>query len=356
MKIIFDNIVFDLQKTGGISVYWYELFDRVLNNKTITKSFIEENDVSDNIFRNKLNIGAESIIIPDTKQWFSRYRSIDLDVRNSKFTFHSTYYRTLSNNVKKNNNVKEVVTVHDFTYEYFSKGIKRWLHSFQKRRAIRAADVVICISENTKKDLLYYFPELAKKDIRVIYNGCSIDYFVDPEFKYSEQLGLSFLFVGSRAAYKNFNFAVEAVSKNINFKLRIVGSNLNKNEVERLNKFLPERWEFFNSIDNAKLNELYNSSYALLYPSSYEGFGIPLLEAMNAGCPFIAFNSSSIPEVAGDAGVLLEKLTIEDFNNAVLKINKNRDEIILKGLIQSKKFSWQKCYEELMIVYNGLMK
>jgi len=354
MKIIFDNIIFNLQKTGGISVYWFELFNRVLNNKSITNSFIVENDDSNNIFRNKLNIGSENIIIPNLKRLFSRYRSIDLDMRNSKFIFHSTYYRILSKNVKKNNKVKEVVTVHDFTYEHFSNGIKKWLHSFQKRKAIQAADVIICISENTKKDLLYFFPESTKKDIRIIYNGCSLDYYVNPKFRYDAQLGTSFLFVGSRAEYKNFNFAVKAVSTNINFKLRIVGSNLKKKKKKILNKFIPERWEFFNSIDNLKLNELYNSSFTLLYPSSYEGFGIPLLEAMNAGCPFIALNSSSIPEVAGDAGVLLEKLTLDDFNNAVLKIKNHREEIILKGIKQAKKFSWQKCYEELMIVYNEL--
>ena len=355
MKLIFDNVIFNLQKTGGISVYWFELFDRVLNNKTANSSFIVENDISNNIFRNKLNIGSESILIPNKKRWLSRYRHVDLDIKNSKFIFHSTYYRTLSKKVKKNNNVKEVVTVHDFTYEHFSRGIKKNLHSFQKRKAIQAADVIICISENTKKDLLYYFPESSKKDIRVIYNGCSSDYYVDAKFKYDEQLGTSFLFVGSRTTYKNFNFAIKAVSTNVNFKLIIVGSNLTNNEIKKLNKLLPNRWEFFNSIDNSKLNELYNSSYALLYPSSYEGFGIPLLEAMNAGCPFIALKSSSIPEVAGDAGILLEKLTIDDFNKAVLKINRNRQEIILKGLIQSKKFSWQKCYDELMIVYNQLI-
>lgn len=355
MKIIFDNIIFNLQKTGGISVYWYELVENILDNKMVTSFFVEENDVSKNIFRSKLNVEAKSLIVLNVKYWFKRYRPVDLDIRNSKFIFHSSYYRTLSKKVKNNNNVKEIVTVHDFTYEYFSKGIKRWVHSFQKRKAIREADVVICISENTKKDLLYYFPELIKKDIRVIYNGCSEDYFVIPKLNYDEELKTSFLFVGSRATYKNFNFAVEAVFNNINFKLTIVGSNLIKSEIERLNKFLPGRWEFFNSIDNKKLNELYNSSYALIYPSEYEGFGIPLLEAMNAGCPFIALNKSSIPEVAGNAGVLLDRLTIEDFNNAVLKINKNREEIIKKGFTQAKKFSWQKCYEELLIVYNELI-
>ncbi|RYX96534.1 glycosyltransferase [bacterium] len=138
------------------------------------------------------------------------------------------------------------------------------------------------------------------------------------------------------------------------FDLKIIGSPLKKSEIDFLNQIIPERWSVESNIDNAKLNSFYNNAFALLYPSSYEGFGIPILEAMKAGTPFIALNNSSIPEVAGNAGILLDSLNIEDFMNALHKISLNRLNLIEKGFIQSQKFSWDKCFQQTLKVYNDL--
>jgi mannosyltransferase len=333
MNIILDNIVFSLQKSGGISVYWYEIIDKVLKQKKNNYLFIEEDNKSENIFRKCLNINPNSFISGKvySKKFFSRYREIDLKVQNRKFIFHSSYYRVVSEKVKKNNHVKQIVTVHDFTYEHFSSGLKKWIHSSQKRKAIDAADIVLCVSENTKKDLLYFFPEFSTKKIKVVYNGVSPDYYKISEFKIQDDESPFFLFVGSRATYKNFDFCVKAVAQmDIRYKLKIVGSKLNKEELRLLNNLLKDRWELMMNVENKKLNQLYNSAYTLIYPSSYEGFGIPLLEAMKAGCPFIALNASSISEVCQDAGVLIDNLEISAFNQAVMKIEKNRKEIIKK--------------------------
>ncbi|WP_232727240.1 glycosyltransferase [Flavobacterium sp. 1] len=162
--------------------------------------------------------------------------------------------------------------------------------------------------------------------------------------------------MGSREKYKNFDFAVKAIAQTNKFKLNIVGSVLRVEEVAMLNQLIPGRWELFNNIENLTLNELYNNAYALIYPSSCEGFGIPLLEAMKAGCPFIAFNSSSIPEVAGDAGVLIDRLEVLLFNESISIIEKNREEIVKKGFNQANKFSWEKCYQETLQVYKDLYK
>lgn len=359
MQILFDNIIFSLQKTGGISVYWYEIIHKALKQENVNSLFIEEDNTSGNIFRKYLNFMPLKLLNSNeyTKKFFSRYREIDVKVKNSSFIFHSSYYRTLSKKVKKENNVKEVVTVHDFTYEHFSKGLKKWIHSAQKKKAINAADIVLCISENTKKDLLYFFPEFSKKEIKVVYNGVSSDYYNISEFDNIKSESQYFLFVGSRATYKNFDFCVNAVAQmDKRYKLKIVGSNLNKKELYMLNKLLLGRWELFTNVENKKLNQLYNDSYALIYPSSYEGFGIPLLEAMKAGCPFIALNASSIYEVSQGAGVLIDKLEITSFNEAILKIDTHRSEIIKRGFERGNEFSWEKCYIETMNVYKDLYK
>lgn len=345
MKIILDNIVFSLQKAGGISTYWFELSSRFLrdydnvffvdreNKNIVSKNFI----VSKERF---LNTGISNLLL-------DRFMNVKLNKINDLFIFHSSY-----NRVSTNKYAKQVLTVHDFVHERFYTGIRRFLHSYQKGKAINNADVIIVISENTKKDLMFFFPNINPYKINVIYNGVSGDFFPVKGKKISND----FLYIGSREKYKNFDFAVKAISQTNKFKLNIVGSVLSDEEVKMLNKLIPKRWELFTNIENATLNELYNNAYALIYPSSYEGFGIPLLEAMKAGCPFIAYNSSSIPEVAGNAGVLIDRLEVLLFNEAVSIIEENREEIVKKGFNQGNKFSWEKCYQETLKVYKDLYK
>ena len=242
MKIIIDNIIFSLQKSGGISVYWYEILSRIINQTEINHIFVEEDVKETNIFRNKLKIDANNRIHSNFKIncILNRYRNLDLNRRNEKFIFHSSYYRTLCKSVKKKNYVKEVVTIHDFTYERFIGGVKKWIHAWQKKKAIQSADVVICISENTKNDLLYFYPQFSNKDIRVIYNGVSEQYSIIPELKKENHSTPFFLFVGSRTTYKNFDFVVKAVSLVDGYFLKIVGGSLSKNELKLLSvKYAP---------------------------------------------------------------------------------------------------------------------
>lgn len=357
MKILIDNIIFSLQKSGGISVYWFEIINSILKKNPGSSFFVEDDKKNENIFREQLLIENNQILISEHKllSYFSRYSDINLNIKHENFIFHSSYYRTLSKSVKKNNQVREVVTVHDYTYERFSSGPKKWVHSWQKKKAITAADVVICISENTKKDLLHFSPQFSSKDIRVIYNGVSSDYYKIHEAS-SDSINPFFLFVGSRTSYKNFDFAVKAVASIDDYHLKIVGAQLSQKEMQLLDNYLKGRWTYLGIISNIELNICYNAAFALLYPSSYEGFGIPLVEAMKAGCPFIALRCSSITEVAGNAGFLMDTLSIARFKEGVAFIQTERDEIIEKGMKRSLLYSWDKCYTEVISVYKELYK
>ena len=346
IKVHIDNIIYYLQDSGGISCYWSELGSRLLADKNIRLTVNYSPHYSKNIFGTSLFQG-------DTKPIFgvaSRY--LDYSVPANVVT-HSSYYRCPR---KRSRNVVHVTTVHDFIYEKYNSGIRRALHSMQKNRAIRNSNGVIAITENTKADILYYLPELDPSRIRVIYNGVSTDYQPLKEGKY-KKYSKHVLFVGNRAGYKNFVSAVEAVSMNANMKLLILGPQLNAKEIKILNSFLPERYEFISHIPNSELNKLYNSVFALVYPSYYEGFGIPVVEAMKAGCPFIAYNGSSIPEVAGNAGCLLERIDGESICSSLdkLKDGSYRNEKIEQGIVQSRKFSWEKCYQETIEFYESLM-
>lgn len=354
MKIFYDDIIFNLQKAGGISVYWHELINRILTDKYDV--FFIEHENENNIFRKDLEIPTfKKVKEKNIPINILRYLPLTLKVSPNSI-FHSSYYR-----VSNQKNVLNIVTVHDFTYEYYIKGLAKKIHVIQKKNAIEKADGIICISENTKKDLLKFYPNVNEDKIEVIYNGVSDDFYKiedsKDEFyeKYHNQKYI--MFVGDRSDYKNFGIALNVVGKLKDFKLIIVGGkNLSENELEEIEGTLDGRYEHLKGISNDKLNILYNNAFCLLYPSSYEGFGIPVIEAMKAGCPVIAMNRSSIPEVAGDAGILVDSEDYNEFINEIKKLeNKSyRTDIELKGYNQAERFSWKKTYNDTIKFYNKI--
>ncbi|WP_219223183.1 glycosyltransferase family 4 protein [Pedobacter antarcticus] len=347
MKLLYDNFVYDLQRIGGISSYWYELTKRFLADPETDIRFYESLRPNHNILRKMLEIDPENIMTSHSKQLllerFKRLKTPDFD---NQTIFHSSYFRV----PERGSNVRKVCTIHDFTHDLYFKGPRVFLHNVIKKRAITESDAIITVSENTKKDLLYFYPGIDEKKVHVIHNGVS-DEFKDLKVKVKNEL----IYVGSRDNYKNFDFVVKLVSKLKNYHLNIVGSALSKDELELVKTNLKKRYTVFTNVSIEKLNQLYNRSMCLLYLSSYEGFGIPLLEAMRAGCPFVALDASSIPEVAGDAGILLPDLDIGLAVEAVKTISAKRNLYTKKGETQSLKFSWDRCYAETRDLYKNLL-
>ncbi|MGL5570612.1 glycosyltransferase family 4 protein [Cetobacterium sp.] len=363
MKIYFDNIIFFLQKSGGGSVYWYELLERFSEIPNDVE-YIEQEIFSDdkNIFRKRLKLKK---ILLEKKYNFNitRYLPLTLKIKEKNpFIFHSSYYR-----VCKSKNAINVVTVHDFTYEYYIRGIKKWVHYFQKKYAIKHSQGIICISENTKKDLLKFHPWTKDKNIKVIYNGVGSQFYkineeIFPKLKNNILKNVIkekyILFVGHRTNYKNFNIVVDTLKIIPNeYKLVVVGEDLNTKEQEML-KSSVGRYYHLKGLSIEELNVLYNKAFCFLYPSSYEGFGIPILESMKTGCPVITTTQSSIPEVAGDAALYINNIKKEEIRDKILLLEnlKVRKEIIEKGYKQARKFSWDKTYKEINTFYNTLLK
>lgn len=351
MKIYFDNIIFSLQKAGGISAVWKELISHLQKEVDLTLNFWEFEGCVDNIFRKKLALPSDDIISrPCSLLGIKRYLNPSVDAK-EPFVFHSSYFRTCNNKYAKN-----ISTVHDFTYEYFMKGLQQRVHTWQKNRALLNSDIVVCISENTKRDVLKFVPGIDESRIRVIYNGVSEDYKQVVTHRW-DSIGEYVIFVGSRQPYKQFQFTVEAI-KDTPYKLAIVGGKLSEAEVAFLDSTIgKDKYVYTGFLSNEELNELYNQAVCLAYPSAYEGFGIPVLEAQRAGCPVIAYNASSIPEVIGETPLLLNSLTVLEFQDKLnlLKQDSVRNEVVASGLENSQRFSWKKMGEEYVELYKELL-
>ena len=350
MRIVYDNIIFASQRSGGISVVWGELLQRALKDPSLDLSFVEFAP-ADNLVRAELEIPPERIrTVPACLRKAFKY----LPVRSSgrtPFIFHSSFFRTCPNPRAIN-----VTTVHDFTNEMYQTGSgarkERWI----KHKAIRHSDYIICISENTRRDFFRFFPEFPQERVCVIYNG------VSEVFRPLEDAGpLPFekgsylLFVGERRGYKRFDVVSDLVLGS-SLPLVFTGAPLSPEEEER---FAPakERCFYAGRVPAEELNRLYNGALALVYPSEYEGFGLPVIEAQRAGCPVIACNASSIPEIIGDTPLLMEKPSADCILQKIGLLHDApvRAAVIRGGLDNARRFSWDKTYGQTRALYERVL-
>lgn len=346
-NILFDNIIYSLQKSGGISSMWSILLESMLNDDRFDLRCIEHsNSAINNIYRNSISLSSNEIIQEHSLLPLSivRYRKVS-SPNNNFSVFHSSYYR-----IPSTPSLKTLITVHDFTYEKYVTGIRKKIHCQQKYNAINHADIVVCVSQNTYNDLIHYLPHINKQKIHIIHNGISSDFHNISNISRGDNL----LYVGSRSKYKNFELLIETISET-SHHIDICGAPLTHTEEKYLNKKLGnDRYTIYSNINNTQLNKLYNTAKCLIYPSSYEGFGLPIIEAQSAGCPVIALNSSSIPEVIGETPLLIEHATKNDLLKAISNLENPTiiEEVIEAGKINALRFSKNRMtnsYKELYL-------
>lgn len=354
MKIIYDNIIYTLQRYGGISVVWSNLLQRIMRRTDCDITALEyEGAERFNLSRQTFHIPAARLYLRGGR-WagIARYMnptssSVGRLAGDKPFIFHSSYYRTCSHKKAVN-----VTTVHDFTYEYFARNpLARLVHCSQKHRAIRHSDHIVCISENTRADLLKLLPDISPEKVSVIYNGVDHRFHREDGAKCQQYA----LFVGNRDGYKNFIPMLKPLSE-CAVSLKIAGKSLTRRETRAL-EACGISYEYCGMVNDTELNSLYNHALCLIYPSSYEGFGLPVIEAQMAGCPVIAYNASSIPEVIGDRRLLLDTLDTESLRARLTMLSDPtiRESIINAGLQNARRFTWEKMEEAYYKLYRQLL-
>lgn len=345
MHVGIDGIIYSLQAGGGISVYFLELIRHLLGQPGVT--------VKVDLFEPLKGRGIDDIVGRSARtlsrcRALERYRphrigSVMLDV------FHSSYYRLPSIR-----STPTVVTVHDFTYERFASGPRRWVHMAQKRAAIRAAQAVICVSQATKSDLERWIGVRPDQQVHVIPNGVG-DVF-RPLSLVSTPPRPYVLFVGARSGYKNFRLALQALALLPALELHCVGGGtLRAEELAVVPHAVRTRVRHLGHIDDESLNHCYNSAVCLLYPSSHEGFGIPVLEAMRAGCPVVCIACNAVLEIGGDALVVAasDALALAEAIGSVFD-HQRRAAVVAAGLAVARCYSWQMTHERTLQVYRNL--
>ncbi|WP_459201916.1 glycosyltransferase family 4 protein [Methanococcus sp. CF] len=264
---------------------------------------------------------------------------------------------------------KYIMTTHDIIQTIFFEETKKSIYLSQKimlLRSLKSADKIIAVSENTKNDLINHF-KIPPNKIKVIYNAADKTFAKLNEIEISDikkkyAINYSFiLYVGGLAAHKNIIRLIEAYNilkkLGVTHKLVLAGVKRYKYKeifetIEKLN--LQNDVIFTGYVPDEDLPGLYNAADLFVYPSLYEGFGIPPLEAMQCGTPVITSNTSSLPEVVGDAGIMVNPYDVDELANKMYEVLTNeylRKEMSKKGLERAKLFSWKKCAEEHIKVY-----
>lgn len=365
MKIAFDNQIFLLQKHGGISRYFCNLIKNLKNDPRLEISLPIHHHDNEHLkeIENILGIKNHPKKIFD---FFNKDRNLNREVSKNFFEsgnfdiLHATYYD--GNLLNMINKKPLVITIHDMIYEIFPEFFSLKDQTSQlKRHLLQRADKIIVVSENTKKDLLQ-LTQVDEEKIEVIplSSSFTIKNSPLPKHKSNEKY---LLYVGNRSIYKNFYFMINSVIELLrdydDLKIICFGAQFDKKEKIFLKNLGIEKKVTAITGGDDQLIKLYQNATAFIFPSYYEGFGIPTLEAFSCGCPVLASNSSSIPEVAGDAAIYFDPKNNIEIRNAVEKILNDptlRQDLINKGYERNELFSWEKSAKKTQEVYNSIYK
>ena len=367
MKVLFDHQCFAQQQYGGVSRYHYQLIKELsklqnveidLSLKYSNNSYINENKS----FRVKQFFPNYNFYFKRTILDYINRISTNRSLKDGDYDiFHPTYYNPYF--LKHIDNKPFIITVYDSIHEKFLEIINSIDRTLENKKILLSkAGLILAISNSTKNDLIKIY-NIPPEKIEVVYLAASVHKSISLP---KEKLNLPekyILFVGNRDFYKNFNNFIQAVAPLLNehkdlFLIAAGGGGFTKDETKSFQSMQIENKILYRNADDASLATLYSNALAFIFPTLYEGFGIPALEAINCDCPVIMSNTSSLPEVGGDAAVYFDPTKMDDMTEKIKSVvfNKElRDDLILKSTFQRNKFSFEKTAKQTLEVYKRFL-
>ena len=364
INVAYDHAIFSRQAVGGVSRYLVKLasLSRQFGVNPIIIAPLHSNlmlkDADRGLVKGLYLDWADFYKYKGAFLYLNQFATDILSIKEKPAIIHETYY-SLFPSIKKR--VPRVLTIHDFVHEKYPHLFKSSDNTIElKKAAIKRSDHLICISQKTKEDLLEFY-RISENKVSVVYHGVEKDSFISLpphplETKY-------FLYVGSRAAYKNFDLVLQVFSNYgqdlEDCQLLVFGggafSLAEKRRIYELN--LEDRVRIESGPDSLLANR-YQNAVALIYPSLYEGFGFPPLEAMQYQCPAIVSNASCLPEISGDAALLFDPFSQAALADAMIKVMSDgalNNQLRELGSQRVKDFSWSRTVLETTRIYHQLV-
>jgi glycosyltransferase involved in cell wall biosynthesis len=371
MKVLFDYWIMDHVKSGGIYRYYHNLYKEAKLNPSFNIEYkfaciFSESEID---YKN-INL-VKKPFRNSSNKFLSRSSKISTRIINSSYSymaantssfniFHPTYY---SNSINFNYRKKPVaITVYDMIHELYPSYFKSNDSVTQlKKKCCSKADIIFAISHQTKNDLVKLF-DISPDKIKVTY--------LDGGFENNETTPSSpknlpskyILFVGQRSGYKNFDNFLSAITPLLvndpELFLFCTGPHFTNVEKDKFIMSGISSKVIHHYATDSEFYQIYSNALAFVFPSLYEGFGIPILEAFSAGCPVLASNSSSLAEISEDGAILFDPNSKSEILNATEKLIYNdflRKSMITKGYQIKQKFSWKKTLTETIDGYKSIL-
>jgi glycosyltransferase involved in cell wall biosynthesis len=357
-----DEQIFAIQRYGGISRLFFELakqftlspqlgVDLLPVNAPIVNRYVIDNPVLMSALR---TTEASSSV-----RALASYFSHRTNARGAEIV-HNTFY--LPHGLAGAKGAKRIVTIHDMIPELLPKTRRRLDLLTMKKRYVHQADHIICVSAATRGDLIRVYPKITAP-ISVVHHG------VDPVFtpsvpKWSDLPDQYVLFVGNRGQYKDADILIKAFAEFTKqvpdvTLLFVGGGEFTARETKLTNSLGITRSVRQRSLPDAEMSSAYGNALFTIFPSRFEGFGLPALESMASGTATILANATSLPEVGGEAALYFESGDVCDLAQRMVTLATDpvfRANLAKAGIVQARKFSWAKCAQQTVEVYQETLR